>query len=968
MIGTISDAASQRYLNGAIVRLVNTDYQAATDSAGRYRIRNLPPGTYTVEFRYTGYRAERESVEVAAGETRIVDATLGEELIELEEFLVEGVVGSHARALNQQRSAQNLVSVMSSDAFGQLPDKTIADAVKRLPGITVEQDQGRGEARYVSIRGMNADFNAVSINGQRVMVGNFGGASRSVPLDVVSSSSAESIEVTKAVTPDMDGDGVGGAINIRTRSAFDYDGSFATIEGSIGYNELADGYGGNYPHDGEIYEASATYSQYLNDEKTLGMLLSANFRDRPILLQDVSLGNFVPITDTFVPELADVLIPGDLQIQDSFDNIENAGFTFNLDYRPSRDSSISFDASYSVRDTNYGSNRANMIYFPDIILEGDTADVVNNTLTDFVSDDRVRRQVRDFYETQEVLNLVLDGEQVLDALTVTWQVGWNQGDFEGDLDKDTSARFRTGFGDNGFMVDPSDGYFPRPGDRLANLDAADYDFEWVRRGTRLIYDDDYSGELNLRRDMNLFGLPGFLQGGVKLTQRDRDFQDISRRWENLDGDVIWTLESVELASTGEQIFGSVLADYGPVRIVDGRYDLGLYIDPARIRAAQEALLAAGRRDGVDYISRNEDRDEGRGRVNSYLSEENITAGYLMGQVRRDKLVILAGVRAEYTDVSFDGTRGDFFDLASLEAFSSSNDYTDVLPGVHLRYEFDEDSILRASVNSTLARASFFQLNPSADVDPFGGSTGNGVIVRGSTQLDPTQSWNFDLSYDRYFGAFGVFTAAVFYKNMSDNVYRITKTLNANDPEFAEFEAFGIAPGAELSEFRNAEGASIFGFEVAVEYPLDMLPGALQGLRLFGNFTYTDSEVDFAPGSVPGRGGMETPLFGQVPEKWNLGVIYDKYGFEARLAYSITDDHLLFNGIDENPALDRYAEKRERLDLSASYNINRNWKVFLEVQNMLDDPIRGYRGDPGVRMYYNEYTDLSAFFGVRWRLR
>jgi len=214
----------------------------------------------------------------------------------------------------------------------------------------------------------------------------------------------------------------------------------------------------------------------------------------------------------------------------------------------------------------------------------------------------------------------------------------------------------------------------------------------------------------------------------------------------------------------------------------------------------------------------------------------------------------------------------------------------------------------------------------------------------------------------------VFTAAVFYKNMSDNVYRITKTLNANDPEFAEFEAFGIAPGAELSEFRNAEGASIFGFEVAVEYPLEMLPGALEGLRLFGNFTYTDSEVDFAPGSVPGRGGMETPLFGQVPEKWNLGVIYDKYGFEARLAYSITDDHLLFNGIDENPALDRYAEKRERLDLSASYNINRNWKVFLEVQNMLDDPIRGYRGDPGVRMYYTEYTDLSAFFGVRWRLR
>ncbi len=965
--GIVSEVNTGGFLAGATAEVEGSDYYAVADRSGRYLIRNIPAGNYTLVFRYTGYDEVRENVTVTQGAVATVNISMGSEIEELEAFEIQGTLGSRARAINAQKSSQNLVNVISADAFGQLPDKTIADAVKRLPGVSVEQDQGRGEARYVTIRGMNADFNAVSVNGQRVMVANFDGASRSVPLDVVSSKSAESIEVTKAVTPDMDGDGVGGAVNIKTRTIFDYDGRFATVEGSVGYNQLSDKYEGGYPHDGTPYEADFSYGQYLDPDQTMGFMLSGNYRNRPYVLQGVSTANFVPITDSFVPELEDVLIPGDLQLEEAFDNIEGAGLTFNFGYRPDEANTLNFSANYTLRDTNQGSNRVSLIYFPDIILEGDTSDVVNNTLTDFVSDDRVRRQVRDFYETQEVLNLVADGQHVRGDYTINWQLGWNRGDFKGDIDRDTSARFRSGFGDNGYSVDPADGYFPEPGDRLDNLTADDYDFEWVRRGTREILDNDVSGGFDVRKDMDIFNLAGFIQGGVKVTLRKRDFDDISRRWEVLDSDVIWTLDRVELASTGEQIFGSVVADYTAKDSVDGRYNFGLFIDPARVRAAQEALIAAGQRDGIDYISRRVDRDAGRGLVNSYESEENVYSGYLMGQVRHGNWTTLAGVRVEHTDVQFDGFEGDFFDLSSIQPITEENSYTDVLPGFHVLYSINQNSQLRASANSTLARPSYFQLNPSADIDPFGGALGNGLIVTGSTQLKPTRSWNFDLSYENYFGRFGFFSVGVFYKNMHDNVYRLSKTLAADDPEFLQYEDFGILPGAELRRFENAEGASVLGFEVAIEYPLEMLPSPMDGFSLFGNYTYTDSEVDFVEGTLPQRNNLETPLFGQVPSSWNLGFSYEKYGLECRLAYNVTDEYLLFNGIDENPDLDRYADQRQRLDLTAAYNITRSWKVFLEVQNALNSPVRAYRGDPNVRMYYNEFSGTSAFLGVRWRL-
>jgi len=234
--GRISDVSSKTALKGASIALVGTDYRTTSDASGEF-VLFVPAGTYTATINYLGYPEKSTPVTVAAGSYTNLDVALGE-VLTLDAFKVQGIVEGQARALNQQKAAQNLTNVVASDAFGQFPDKDIADAVKRLPGVNVEREGGNPEGRYVTIRGLNADFNAVSVNGQRVTISNSDGTSRSVPLDVVSTKSAEQIEVTKALTPDMDGDGIGGAINIRTRTAWDHDGRFATAEASYGSDKL----------------------------------------------------------------------------------------------------------------------------------------------------------------------------------------------------------------------------------------------------------------------------------------------------------------------------------------------------------------------------------------------------------------------------------------------------------------------------------------------------------------------------------------------------------------------------------------------------------------------------------------------------------------------------------------------------------------------------------------------------------
>ncbi|HSG34751.1 MAG TPA: TonB-dependent receptor plug domain-containing protein, partial [Sphingomonadaceae bacterium] len=229
--GFVFDATDTVALQSAQVRVVELDRVATTGRDGGYLLAGLPAGTYTIEARYIGAQTVRRTVEVPATGTVTLNIALGE----AGEILVVGQAATQASSLSLKRESDTVGDAITRDAIGQFPDQNVAESLRRLPGVNVLNDQGEG--RFVSVRGLDPELNATSINGVRLPAPE--SDVRSVALDVISSDIIESIEVKKSLTPDMDADTIGASIEINTTSAFSLrrDQVTAEIEGS--YNDYS---------------------------------------------------------------------------------------------------------------------------------------------------------------------------------------------------------------------------------------------------------------------------------------------------------------------------------------------------------------------------------------------------------------------------------------------------------------------------------------------------------------------------------------------------------------------------------------------------------------------------------------------------------------------------------------------------------------------------------------------------------
>ena len=268
--GAVTDARQTVSFEGAIVRLEELARSGVSDERGRFRLSNVPAGDYTLVISYVG--AEDTRIEISVPETGLdlgeVSIGGGTELIE--EVIVYGQAAAIASALNQERSSLNLVSVLDTDAMGQFPDQNVAESVRRLSGVSVENDQGEG--RYVVIRGMDPDLNSTSINGVRATAGE---DRRALQLDVIPSDVLDGIEVHKTLTPDMDGDAIGGSINVKTLSAFSRKGPYLKVRAEGSYNELREEWSPKMSFAGSnIFE--------LSNGKRLGVAGALSWNDRQL--------------------------------------------------------------------------------------------------------------------------------------------------------------------------------------------------------------------------------------------------------------------------------------------------------------------------------------------------------------------------------------------------------------------------------------------------------------------------------------------------------------------------------------------------------------------------------------------------------------------------------------------------------------------------------------------------------------
>lgn len=215
VIGTVNNSDTGVFLKDVLVELPELNRQALTDGSGTYRLFDVPVGTHTVKASYIGLDTKTQTVTVVAGERAALNFGMGTQVYQLSEFTVTGEREGNAASITRQRNAPNVKNVLALDALGNLPNDSAGELLIRLPGVAGAFDD-EGNVTGVSIRGTDTGLNTVSVDGN--VQASAGGFNRDFRTHNISGALFEEIEVIKAPTPDMPGDSLGGAVNLKTRS------------------------------------------------------------------------------------------------------------------------------------------------------------------------------------------------------------------------------------------------------------------------------------------------------------------------------------------------------------------------------------------------------------------------------------------------------------------------------------------------------------------------------------------------------------------------------------------------------------------------------------------------------------------------------------------------------------------------------------------------------------------------------
>ena len=884
IVGVVNDPALQRFVDGATVTTDQGNRRAVTDRWGRYSFRGLPAGEYTVEADFGGYETQSVSITVPQTGEVTLDITLTSTY--LDEVIVTGSRVSQLLALQRKRAAESILDAVSADTVGKLPDFNVAEAIQRLPGLSVEIDQGEG--RYTVIRGIDADLNNVTIDGN--LVGSPEGSGRRVALDVVPSDLVSMVEVVKAITPDLDGNAIGGNINVVTRSAFDSAEPFAAISARAGYNEKS----GRNP-----YGASATWGSTLGPNDEWGVVLAGSYY---IKRYDTELAEGQDWAEFAPGDFA----PGNLRLFEYDIERERIGINANLEYRPD-DSTLWYFRSIFNEFTD--EERRDQLDFD--AARGDQTPLSSTVVQN--EDGRASREYRQNNQTQQLNNISIGGEFVFD--NITWGASYTFSHAEEITPFRVDWEYRSGGGAFPNTVDVSDYYWEFDAG-LAINDPANYDFRRVRRRTDAIEEDINSFKTDLRIDRDFGARSGYLKFGFKYAERDK-FRD--RENMNYEDAVDFTL-----ADTG--LFSS-----GPSDFFDGRYELGPVLDFAGHEAYFQSNSA--------MFEFNADGSAENSIASDYDIVEDLYAGYGMISVDFGSTTVLAGVRVEYTDATYNATLinfddPDFDELNPGEPVQDRTNYIDYLPSIHVTFRPRDNVNVRAAWTNTIGRPDFEDVVPVFEVEDESGSAGN-------VKLEPFQSMGFDFSYEYYLEPSGIVSIGAFYKDIDNPIY-------TNRTQNVTYRGVDLL---SLSQPENADSGSLLGLELSWEQQF------ANGLGASVNLTFVDSEV-----KVFGRESDDLSFFGQADTLANVTLYYSIGRFEARLAANYRDEYLA--GIGGDVTEDVYWDEHTQVDIKLTFDASDSLSIFGEVQNINDESRREYQ-DISSRLLADELYSWTALVGMTY---
>ncbi|QNA84357.1 TonB-dependent receptor [Sphingomonas sp. So64.6b] len=822
------------------------------------------------------------------------------------DIVVTGQRASQERALDAKRQAIGILDVAAADEIGRLPDRNVSEVVEHLPGVGVTYDQGEG--RYVSIRGVPSNLNNYTLNG--IEIGNPDGTTRSLPLDIVSGQLLNRVEVAKVKTADMDGQGIGGTINLVTQTAFDFKDSFSlSASGKAGYQQLNH----KVPVQGDLSIAT----RFGADEQ-FGLVLGASYSNRDFVSEGFYPDNWRPDS-----RFAGGGVPDNIKYTEYSLDRRRLGATGSFDWRPSDTQTFYIRGIYSKFIEDEIRPRYRLDFATPAIANGPGFTVNPDGVTGTATTGTERREdLRLDYKAKWLATGIIGGSTELGKLKFAYEGAYSRNE---TLDQFPIWQFRCNPGTVNFdLTNPI--YTATP---VTECTANQMQFRQYTYSHQLNTEKIWQGKVDATYDLDG---GSFLKFGAKYRNTDRDFDQDNPTYVRGAAANRWTLGQFGLGGPATCVYpnsqntGQCYSN-GPTFNIDALNDftdqnLGgalMPLDPVATRANN--TLA------------------------DFQLKERVAAGYAMANLKFGAVTVTPGLRYERTSLDITG-----YQLLNnntlnpvITPVSRKNDYGDWLPSLVVRITPSDDTIFRLAYSRSLGRPEYSNLSPGGSI-----SMADGAVSLGNPDLKPYRADNLDAMAEWYFARGGILSIGVFAKFIKNPIFGGVTVLHDTTYNGVFYQTLSI------SQPFNADKGDIIGIEAQYQQQFTFLPGLLSGFGIQLNGTLTGSTLTL-------QNGRSSTFPSQSKYLYGAELFYQKGPLEASVAYHNTGHALL--AVGDVWYNDQYNDDLRRLDAKVSFALLKNVTLFAEAQNLTDEPTRQYQGGNPDWIIQNERYGRTFYGGV-----
>lgn len=915
-----------------------------------------------------------------------------EESVEVIE--IRGIRRSLLGSLDSKRFNDTVSEVVDAGDLGQLPDVSIADALGRLPGVTTVRDSG--QSSQLNIRGMNGDFIQTTLNGrEQASTSGYTAGSRWISFDQYPSELINQAALYKSPKASLVEGGVAGTVEMKTVNPLQAPDQH-NFSGSVrlSHNDAAS----DVDADPNGQRLSFSYQGKFADD-TLGVALGVARLEQPNSSYQVSSRAYGSARDVNGDGKAEKITDG-FQTRFSKGNDERLGVLGALVYQPNDNFNAKLDYFKSTFDSE---DKKNGINIEGLHRDANTYVLKNPTVTDgYVTGGTVQMnstigpwvemRTEDQSTESDSQSLGLSMEWKQEKWSLNADIAHSEGEktrldriasmhaYEFGTTTINGQQAKTWKEKSGqsFSYMNNAGSFP---DITVNTDLTNLDY--MRLSVWEQFPHQYTDEIDSAKFDYKYELENdvvsSLEAGARLSERTFEDKRGTFRWGRREGQngyqlpngAITNLEGCEFnkynhACTPRSLNGFVTVKQGH----------GLNYLDLDLQAVADAAFGAGKYDAQQTWEHNWTL------IESGAVEEKVDAFYLMANLDTElfglKTTGNVGVRYVRTDTKSIGIQqvregeGDkIVDDNGVARTDYKNikygpEYTDVLPSLNLTFAVTDEDQVRFSAAKVMGRPPVYQLRGGAgswiDTANDGKSPRYNVWSKGNPNLKPFRATQLDLSYEKYMGKDGAFTAAIFWKDIDTLIESVT--FNEGDISWSEIGLVapaGTVEGQYQTTRNNDKGGYIRGLELAYTTVFSDLPGVFSGLGMNANYSYTESETSVDGGA--NFGSIQLPLPGLSKHVWSATLFWDIGQFSTHLNARYRDKNV-YAGATPGGSSFQWADAYTVVDWQVSYDFDNGLTAVAQVNNLTDEPNVGNYGNELLNGEYSEFG-RQYYLGVNF---